>query len=165
MASMLRLAAGVGVAASIMAVATPSAGAGLRSAAQNVVIVRAESQGGHPYVAWQMASGWCPNVVELAKSPSVGSDGAFFAENILDAGVLQSGQTTWLSSSPSTSSPGSYYVHVQAFPCDFSAGPEWSPVVKFDVTPPPPPPPAPRPPPPTPLKVLFALRADLGETR
>jgi hypothetical protein len=150
---------GLAVAGAVLAGATPAA---VRRAAQSVVIVRAESQGGHPYAAWQMASGWCANVVELAKNPSVGSDGSFFAENILDAGVLQPGQTTWLSSSPSTRSPSSYYVHVQAYACDFSAGPEWSPVVKFDVTPPPPPPPAPPPPPPTPLKVTFALRADLG---
>jgi hypothetical protein len=153
----------IGSTAVAAVVVVVSASAGVRVAAQNVVITHAESRSGHPYVAWQTASGWCPNVVELAKTPSVGSDGSFFVENVIDAGVLSAGQTSWLSSSPSASSPGSYYVHVQAYACDFSAGPEWSPVVKFDVTPPPPAPVtvAP-PPPPPPLKVTFALRADLG---
>lgn len=131
-------------AASVVAVAlATSAAASTQLATQNVVVVRAESQSGHPYVAWQLASGWCANVVEVASSPTVGSDGSFFVENFVDGGVLDPAQTSWLSSSPSTRNTGSYYVHVEAYACDFSAGPEWSPVVKFDVTPPPPPPPAP----------------------
>jgi hypothetical protein len=139
----------VAAAAVAAAIALPAA-AGVRVAQQNVVIVRAESAGGHPSVAWQLAPGWCALVIELATNPAVGSDGSFFTENIIDGGALDTGQTSWLSSSASTKDPGSYYVHVEAYACDFSGGFEWSPVVKFDVTPPPPPPPPPPPKPPPP---------------
>jgi hypothetical protein len=111
----------------------------------NVVITRAEAQGGHPFVAWTLAPGWCSNVVLVAKSPQTGSDGSFFQENVIDGGILDDNQTSWLSSSASVSTPGTYYVRVEAFACDFSAGPDWSSTATIVQQPPPPPPPPPTP--------------------
>jgi hypothetical protein len=106
-----------------------------------VVITRAEAQGVHPFVAWALAPGWCSNVVEIAKSPETGSDGAFFSENVIDAGaVADKTATSWLSSAPSLDKPGTYYARVQAYACDFSTGPEWSATASFVKSPPPPPP-------------------------
>ncbi|MBA2741967.1 MAG: hypothetical protein H0U46_08145 [Actinobacteria bacterium] len=64
---------------------------------------------------------------------------------MIDGAILDNNQTSWLSSSASLDKPGTYYVRVQAYQCDFGAGPEWSAtatIVKA-VPPPPPPPPAP----------------------
>ncbi len=124
--------------------------AGATAQSSNVVITRAEAQGTHPFVAWTLAPGWCSNVANVAKSPETGSDGSFFAENVIDGGVLDENQTSWLSSSPSVENPGTYYVRVQAHACDFSAGPDWSATATIVKAPPPPPPPPPHPPPPPP---------------
>jgi hypothetical protein len=118
----------------------------------NVVITRAEAQGTHPSVGWTLAPGWCSNVLAVAKSPQTGSDGSFFSENVIDGAILDDNQTSWLSSSPSLDEPGTYYVRVQAYQCDFLAGPEWSATATIVKQPPPPPPP-----PPTP-KVRFVVQ-------
>jgi hypothetical protein len=88
----------------------------------------------------------------VAKSAQTGSDGSFFVENLIDGAALDKNQTSWLSSSPSVETPGTYYVQVAAYACDFSAGPEWSATAAI-VKAPPPPPPAPAPPP-TPKGIL-----------
>src|SRR5688572_3162940 len=77
----------------------------------------------HAQVTWTLAPGWLPNVIYIAKSPAIGSDGSFFSENIVDAGILSEGQTSFLSSSQLNY--GTYYVRVQAYASDFSAI-EWS---------------------------------------
>ena len=119
-----------------IAVAAPASG--------HMVIISATAVGGHPSVSWTVSPGWCSNIIAVADSSEVGSDGSFFGEHLIDGGALTSAQTSWLSSDQSTSKPGTYYVRVQGYACDFSDGPEWSETATFTVQPPPPP--APRPP-------------------
>jgi len=119
--------------------------AGAAAQSGNVIITRAEAQGTHPFVTWTLAPGWCSNALNLAKAPQTGSDGSFFAENLIDGAALETNQTSWLSSSPSVETPGTYYVQVAAYACDFSAGPEWSTTAMIVKAPPPPPPPPPTP--------------------
>ncbi|MBA3298023.1 MAG: hypothetical protein H0U19_13930, partial [Acidobacteria bacterium] len=89
--------------------------AGASADSGNVVITSAEAQAAHPFVRWTLAPGWCSNVVSVAKSPQTGSDGSFFSENVIDAGILVVNQTSWLSSSESVGQTGTYYVRVQAY--------------------------------------------------
>ena len=70
------------------------------------------------------------------------------------SGILDDNQTSWLSSSPSVDKPGTYYVRVQAFACDLSAGPDWSATATIVKAVPPPPAP-----PPTPT-VNLAIKAE-----
>jgi hypothetical protein len=145
----------VGLMAASMTSLARAGGAAVRFAQLDVVITRAVSQNGYPFVRWKLGAGWCSNVVEVASDPTVGDDGSFLDEHLVDNDVLDDAETSWLSSSPSTANPGSYYVHIQVVSCDFSADAEWSAIVKFDfpASSPAPPPPAPKPalpPPPNP---------------
>jgi hypothetical protein len=103
-----------------------------RSSSQYVSITAASQIGGHAQVTWTLAPGWCSNVIAIAKSPTTGSDGSFFTENLVDGGVLEPNQTSFVSSNAalvpweSLYEPRSYWVRVQAFACDYSNSPEWS---------------------------------------
>jgi hypothetical protein len=106
----------------------------------NVVITRAEARDSRPSVTWTLAPGWCANLLAVARSPETGSDGSFLSENLIDGAVLDEHQTSWLSSSPALYHPGTYYVRVQGYQCDFGAGPEWSATATIVKAAPPPPP-------------------------
>jgi hypothetical protein len=140
----------LGAVAAICAGLLLAATAGARTTA-NVVITSTGNVGGHAKVTWTLTPGWDPNVIVVARSPAVGSDGSFFSEYVVDAGILDSGQTMWLSSN--ALSPGTYYVRVQAYASDFSDI-EWSATAVLRIAAPAPPPPAP---PAAPPEVTIAI--------
>jgi len=113
--------------------------AGASAQTGNVEITRAEAKGAHPLVSWTLAPGWCSLGIAIATSAQTGSDGSFFRENVVDSGgPFDATQTSWLSSNPSLSKPGRYYVRVAAYQCDGSQSDyAWSPVATFVVPPPP----------------------------
>jgi hypothetical protein len=80
----------------------------------------------HPKATWTLPSGSESFVIQVASSPETGSDGSFFTENVEDIDLLESGQTSWLSSS--RLDPGTYYVHVGGTTpnCEACPIPEWS---------------------------------------
>jgi hypothetical protein len=87
--------------------AAPAAAAPPRTA----TITGTASQNRHPMVTWLLPPGVEAFAVEIATSPSTGSDGAFFQENVRDLGLLQPTQTTYLGTSQLD--PGTYYTHVE----------------------------------------------------
>lgn len=81
------------------------------------VITTVGQQSGHPWASWTLPTGVESAVVEVATSPSVGTDGYFFSENVADFDTADSSQTYWLSSDKLD--PGTYYLHVGGidYPC------------------------------------------------
>ena len=124
----------------ITAIAALAFAAPAAYAAMPVTITSTSSVNRHPQVTWALPSGWTPNVIDIAKAPDVASDGSFFTENIVDAGILQPGQTTFLSASQLD--PGTYYVRLQAYADDFSEI-GWTDTATLIIAAPPPPPPPP----------------------
>ena len=121
-----------------MAAAALLLAAGASAQTGNVEITHSEAKGAHPFVSWTLAPGWCSLGIAIATSAQTGSDGSFFRENVVDEGALDATQTSWLSSNPSLSKPGRYYVLVAAYQCDGSQSHyAWSPVATFVVPPPP----------------------------
>lgn len=90
------------------------------------VLLSVSHQGGHLTAAWSLPPGVRAGVIEAATSPSVGSDGYFFSENVELFDVLNDLQTSYLSGTGLQ--PGIYYVHVSGHdtsctPCPIT---EWS---------------------------------------
>jgi hypothetical protein len=104
----------------------------------------------HPQAIWTLPPGVVPQIAEVATSPSTGTDGYFFRENVVAFDLLERGQTNWVDSSQLD--PGIYYVHIAGLdePC-FYAGVcpirEFTQIMTLTIAapPPPPPPPPPRP--------------------
>ena len=101
-------------------------------------ITSATHQNRHALVTWRLAGGWVPDVISVSSSPVTGSDGSFFTENIVDGGILDAGQTRWLSAKQLDF--GTYYVRVLSHTEDFSAV-EWSETAPLAIERPPPSPP------------------------
>ncbi len=124
----------------IIALVTPTV-ASASGTSQYVSITSVTQVTGHAQVSWTLAPGWCSNVIGVASSPATGSDGSFFSENYVDGGILQGNQTSWLSSVAAIVpwanlyAPRDYFVRVEAYACDFSAGPEWSDTATITVPP------------------------------
>jgi hypothetical protein len=125
------------------------------NAAAPVIITSATAVDRHAKVTFSIPSGWTPNVIVIATTPDVGSDGTFFTENYADGGILNKGDTEFLSST--ALQPGTYYVRIEAYQDDFlDMG--WSETASLVVQAPPPPapsqpspaPPSPSPAPPSP---------------
>lgn len=124
--------------------------AGSASAAPPVLLTVGDvSQ--HPTATWSLPSGVQAQVVEVATSPTTGSDGYFFFENVEAFSVPQATDTSWTYGFQLA--PGTYYVHVAGYDTTCGACPvrEFSNVLTLVIAaPPPPPPPPPLPPPPPP---------------
>jgi hypothetical protein len=106
----------------------------------------------HPTATWSLPPGGQSSFIEVATAPTVGSDGYFFLENVVAAGVPQPTDTSWTSTYQLD--PGTYYVHVAGDDTACGACPfqEFSTIVTLVIpSPPPPPPPPPLPPPPPPV--------------
>jgi hypothetical protein len=78
--------------------------------------------------------------LEVATSPSVGSDGSFVTENVKDFDILQPTQTTYVGSD--RLDVGVYYVHVQTLDdaCSYLENNTcfaWSPTATLTISPPP----------------------------
>jgi hypothetical protein len=130
------------VAPCVAAVATVGAvAASTAVSATPVTITSAGHVDGHPKVTWALPPGWSPSVINIASKPDVGSDGSFFSENIVDGGILRTGQTEFLSSVRLRA--GIYFVRVHASADDYpDIG--WTETATLTIAPPPPlPPPMP----------------------
>ena len=116
--------------------------AGQAVAAAPVTITSTSHVARHVKVTFTMPANWTPNVISIAKKPDVGSDGSFFTENIVDAGILSKGQTEFLSSNQLDY--GTYYIRIQTYQDDFMET-GWSDTATVTIAAPPPPPPTPTP--------------------
>jgi hypothetical protein len=84
------------------------------------VLLSVGVQSGHATATWSLPLGVQAKVIEIATSPTTGSDGYFLAENRKNFDTLQEARTSWTSSV--SIAPGTYYAHVLGLdqPC-FSA--------------------------------------------
>lgn len=85
----------------------------------------------HLTASWTLPPGVEARTLEVAVNPARGSDGSFFTENTAIFDVLETSQTSYLSSSARLRTGVTYYVHVSGidWPCVFAdACPirEWS---------------------------------------
>jgi hypothetical protein len=89
-------------------------------AAPPVLLTVGSVSGGHATATWSLPPGVQSRVIEVATSPTTGSDGYFFTENVKAFDTLQETQTSWTNTYQTD--PGTYYVHVLGLdnPCFFA---------------------------------------------
>jgi hypothetical protein len=90
----------------------------------------------HPTATWSLPPAASLVRIEVAISPDVGSDGAFFSENVKASDFLSDdAQTTWTDTDQIDG--GTYFVHVGALDLAcVSCGTEWSAPLELVVPPP-----------------------------
>ena len=91
----------------------------------------------HPWAEWTLPPGADAQTIEIASAPEVGTDGAFWMENVEEFDLLEDDQTRYLSTS--RLDPGTYYVHVSSFDPECVECPirEWSNILRLVVAAPP----------------------------
>lgn len=92
----------------------------------------------HPTASWTLPAGVEAQVIEIATSPTQGTDGSFFTENTVLFDLLEDGQTFYTSSDKRLKTGATYYVHMSGLdrPCFFaSACPvrEWSNILTLNI--------------------------------
>lgn len=95
----------------LAALAVIPTGAAAAIAPAAPVLVSVEQSARHPGATWTLPPNVESEVVEVATTPDVASDGSFWRENVVLVDRVNGSDTRWLYAEQVP--PGTYYVHVQ----------------------------------------------------